>query len=417
MYSKPTVWAEVDEKGRLVLPPEVAQHYGLQPGARVRLDEGANDIRLHRPPTNLAKVIVEPTDICNLTCITCIRNIWDEPQGMMSEQTFSRILDGVSQYSPRPTVFFGGLGEPTAHPRIIDWIARVKAAGATAEMISNGTLLTEKRSRGLLEAGLDVLWISMDGATPKSYADVRLGAKLPKVVENVARLSKMRPGGHFPRPEIGIAFVAMKRNIADLPKVIALGKRLGARRFMVSNVLPYTAALQDEMLYKGTMRNITYLPSPFLPTLKLPRMDLDGTTQQAFLQALNSGCNVELTGYNLGNANDVCIFLESGALAVGWDGSVSPCPPLLHNFTSYLHGLERRSRRHVIGNVNERDLADLWMDPEYIAYRERVQSFAFAPCTPCGGCDLSEANEADCFLNEHPACGGCLWAQGVIQCP
>lgn len=59
----------------------------------------------------------------------------------------------------------------------------------------------------------------------------------------------------------------------------------------------------------------------------------------------------------------------------------------------------------------------MWLDPEYIAYRERVHSFAFAPCTTCDGCEMSLANETDCFSNVAPACGGCLWAQEVIQCP
>jgi hypothetical protein len=30
---------------------------------------------------------------------------------------------------------------------------------------------------------------------------------------------------------------------------------------------------------------------------------------------------------------------------------------------------------------------------------------------------LAEANLEDCLGNTAPACGGCLWAQGVIQCP
>ena len=227
----------------------------------------------------------------------------------------------------------------------------------------------------------------------------------------------MRPGGHHPRPVIGIAFVAMQNNIQDLPQVIALGKRLGARRFMVSNLLPYTEEMQSQILYAKTLRNITYMPSPWLPILKLPRMDIDETTREAFISALNSDCNVELAGYNLGGANDVCTFIESGSIAVGWNGDVSPCPPLLHNHISYLHGKERRSRKHVVGNINQQELWEMWMDEEYVAYRERVQSFAFAPCTPCGGCDLSEDNEEDCFGITHPACGGCLWAQGVIQCP
>jgi hypothetical protein len=28
-----------------------------------------------------------------------------------------------------------------------------------------------------------------------------------------------------------------------------------------------------------------------------------------------------------------------------------------------------------------------------------------------------ERYEEDCYGNTFPACGGCLWAQGVIQCP
>jgi hypothetical protein len=62
-------------------------------------------------------------------------------------------------------------------------------------------------------------------------------------------------------------------------------------------------------------------------------------------------------------------------------------------------------------------LLELWNDPDYVTYRQKVQSFAFAPCTFCGGCDLSEANEEDCLGNGFPACGGCLWSQGVIHCP
>ena len=54
LSTKPTTaWAEVDNNGRLVLPPEVAEQYGLYPGAKVRLDEGHNFVKMHRPVTHL----------------------------------------------------------------------------------------------------------------------------------------------------------------------------------------------------------------------------------------------------------------------------------------------------------------------------------------------------------------------------
>jgi len=413
-----TAWAEVDEQGRLILPPDVVESYGLHPGAKVRLDEGQNFVRMHRPVTHLTKVYIEPTVACNLDCITCFRNAWEQPIGRMNEETFQSILAGLRELDPIPDIYFGGIGEPLFHPKTIDWIAEVKELGVKVELITNGTILTERKSQELIDSGLDVLWVSIDGASPESYADVRMGAELPKVIENLKRLFKMRKGGHFPKPEIGVAFVAMKRNINDLPKIIKMGHTFGARYYSVSNVQPVTAELQVERLYTRTMRNIAYLPSPVLPKLNLPKIDFNEETQAALTEAFNSGCNVSFAGNNWGGANDVCNFVESGTMSVAWTGDVSPCWPLMHTHTSYLHNKPRLSKKHVIGNVTERSLSELWSSPDYVAYRERLHNFIFAPCTFCGGCDFSEENVEDCLGNiEFPVCGGCLWAQGIVQCP
>ncbi len=413
-----TAWAEVDENGRLIVPPEVAAQYGLHPGAKVRLDEGQNLIRIHRPVTQLTKVYLEPTVECNLDCITCFRNAWDQPAGRMTEKTFEQFLAGLKELSPLPSVYFGGIGEPLFHPKTIEWIARVKQLGVKVELITNGTILNEKIARRLIDVGLDVLWVSIDGASPETYADVRLGAELPGILKNLRRFAKMRKASHFPTPEIGIAFVAMKRNIADLPKVIQLGKSVKAQYFSVSNLQPATEDMQADRLYLQTMHNIAYLQAPHLPQLSLPKMDFNEITTAALFKTFNSQLNISFAGNNWGGANDTCNFVESGTMSIAWNGDVSPCWPLMHTHTSYLHGKPRISKKHVIGNVAEHSIADLWLDPDYVAYRERLHNFVFAPCSFCGGCDLSESNEEDCIGNTtFPVCGGCLWAQGIIQCP
>jgi len=417
--TKPTTaWAEVDENGRLILPPEVIARFGLQPGAKVRLDEGGNFVRLHRPVTQLTKVYIEPTVACNLDCITCFRNAWEQPIGRMTDKTFENIFNGLKQMHPIPSVYFGGIGEPLFHPKTIEWIRRVKELGVKAEVITNGATLNEKSSREIIDAGLDVLWVSLDGATPETYADIRIGAELPNIISNLQRFASLRPASHFPTPEIGIAFVAMKRNIADLPQVIKIGKSLKAKYFSVSNVQPATVEMQADQLYNRVMRDIAYMQAPHLPRLSLPKMDFDESTRAALFDVFNSQLNISYAGNNWGGASDVCNFVENGTLSIAWTGDVSPCWPLMHTHTSFLHNKPRLSKKHVIGNVNQRALSDLWLDPDYVAYRERLHNFVFAPCTFCGGCDLSEANEEDCIGNTTPpVCGGCLWAQGVIQCP
>ena len=414
-----TAWAEVDENGRLILPPEVAQRYGLNPGSKVRLDEGNNFVRMHRPVTHLTKIYIEPTVDCNLDCITCFRNAWDQPIGKMTEATFESILNGLKNLDPIPDVYFGGIGEPLFHPKTIEWIRRIKQElGVKVELITNGTTLTEKKSRELIDTGLDTLWVSIDGASPESYADVRMGAELPNIVANMKRLVKMRAAGHYPKPEIGVAFVAMKRNIKDLPEVINIGKSIRAKYFSVSNLQPPTEDLQSDRLYNQATRNIAYINAEHLPRISLPKLDFTEETRDALFAVFNSGLNVSYAGNNWGGANDVCNFVENGTLSIAWTGDVSPCWPLMHTHTSYLHNKPRIAKKHIIGNVREKSIEQIWLDPEYLAYRERLHNFAFAPCTFCGGCDLSETNQEDCLGNVvAPVCGGCLWAQGIIQCP
>jgi len=425
MKLKPELSAHVDKEGRLVLPPEVISRFGLKPGTRVLVDEGGNDLRLRKPVTHLSKVYIEPTNRCNLECRTCLRNVWDEPSGEMSSATFARIIEGLHCFSPPPTVFFGGFGEPLSHPGIVEMVARVKALGITVELITNGTLLTQDLSLQLIEAGLDMLWVSLDGASPESYADVRLGAALPEVLSNLANLRRIRWGDYAPpfgfdqhlNPQIGVVFVAMKRNIADLPAVIRLGNEIGASRFLVTNVLPYTPEMCEEILYSRALTDAIYLPTHWGARMKLPKMDMNETTRESLFKVMRGGHSMVFAGASFGESNDRCPFIESGSVAIGWEGNLSPCLPLLHNHVTYLNGWERSLRRYAVGNIIERDLNVLWNAPEYATFRERVQKFDFSYCIFCGGCNLIESNDEDCFGNTFPVCGGCLWAQGVIQCP
>jgi hypothetical protein len=291
----------------------------------------------------------------------------------------------------------------------VPMVRAAKATSAAVQLITNGILLSAERGRDLIAAGLDSLWVSLDGAKPESYADVRLGAALPDVIANVRRF---RDGRGFDGPEIGIAFVAMRRNVADLPDLLRLARELGAARFMVTNVLPYTPDMRGEILYARALSNDDASPVPDSPGVSLPRMD----------RAVDAAVDEALRAWGVGHngtrpVRDRCPFIVDGALAVGWDGGVSPCLPLLHTCASYLHGYERLSRRYVIGSVHDQPLIAWWRDPAHRDFRERVRTFDFSPCTICDGCLLSESNEHDCYGNEFPTCGGCLWAQGIVQCP
>jgi radical SAM protein with 4Fe4S-binding SPASM domain len=415
---------EVDDRGCVIIPAELSRKFGLSPGSKARIESERNGLRIRRPITQLAKVYIEPTNHCNLDCVTCIRNSWDERLGNMTMASFSRIIKGLRSLSPAPDIFFGGLGEPLAHPDIVEMVREAKTLGSSVELITNGTLLNKTLSKQLIEAGLDVLWTSLDGATPESYKDVRLGAALPQVLANLTEFRQIRWTRYMPelfdltlRPHIGIVFVAMKRNIADLPAVLKIANRLGALHVMVTNVLPYTPEMQQEILYSRALKESIYNTSQYARELNFPKMDVNSGTQEVLYHVLRGDHSVTFAGGNLGGSSDRCPFIDKGAVAIRWDGDVSPCLALLHDHKIYFYGYERMIKHHAIGNVNDEAIEQIWKNPEHLSFRRRLDAFNFSPCTYCGGCEYLESNQEDCIGSPVPTCGGCLWAQGIVQCP
>ena len=110
MKKKQQIQAYVDTNGNIVLPKEITERLGFAPGSSFPITQLKEGVQLRRPVTQLAKVYIEPTTRCNLSCRTCVRNTWDEAQGDMSQTTFKKIMAGLRKLKQKPAVFFGGLG-------------------------------------------------------------------------------------------------------------------------------------------------------------------------------------------------------------------------------------------------------------------------------------------------------------------
>ena len=144
-------------------------------------------------------------------------------------------------------------------------VARARKISPKVELITNGMLLTEECSCSLHQAGLSFLWVSVDGASPESYADIRIGAALPDIFRNIAHYRYLYLDMTGRDPGIGLAFVAMKRNIADLPELLKMSTRLGVSRYLVTNVIPYTREMCEERLYGRAMDTLAGVPSSWVP--------------------------------------------------------------------------------------------------------------------------------------------------------
>ncbi len=392
--------AVLGQDGTLKLPEDFLRRRGFSQGLEWWLNQRDGAVILLPRLPNLHKLYVEPTTVCNLNCRTCIRNVWEDPQAHMEMEVFVQLLEQTNAFPNLQRVVFSGLGEPLTHPHILDMVRLVRERGLAVTIGANGLLLDRAVSWELVELGVDRLVISLDGVTPETYAGVR-GAMMSQVLDNIRGLNEAKRELGSLLPALGIEFVALRSNIAELPDLSGLASRLNATRVLVSNVLAYTDDMRDEMLYG-------YEPRPPFNARSWP-INADAWVLLGVL---------DLPRMHWG-AEPRCRFVQDRAAVVGWDGQVAPCYALSHNY-SYLtiDGRRKQVARYALGNITQQSLLDIWSSEEYCRFRNEVGDFHFPSCPDCDlreTCDLREKNEG-CW-GWNPSCADCLWAQDIVRCP
>lgn len=394
------------------LPAAAARALGLSAGSRIEAVVRRGGIELKPDIHSPGRVYIEPTSRCNLACRTCAHRGREEEGGDMSPAVFARVFEGIKTFPHLSSAMLGGFGEPALHPDILGMVRGLAGLGLEVEMVTNGTLLDERLAAGLEGAGLGRLWVSFDGAGRAGYERVREGGSFGAVLENVKRIAS---GGKL---KVGLAFVATRSNVGDLPRLGDLARETGADRVSVSNVIPYTAEMEKQLLCGQALSLGTFANIKGRVSVDLPRLDAGLETREALVKLLGGCENLSLMGSDLAAGDAECRFIRERCLFVRWDGEAAPCMALLHGHEVHFKGGVRRNRPHSFGNALQRPLAEIWNSPAYRDFREKVAAFDFSPCHVCGTCSYAEGNEEDCGGNRHPAaCGGCLWGRGVIQCP
>ncbi|MGQ9695479.1 MAG: tungsten cofactor oxidoreductase radical SAM maturase [Thermodesulfobacteriota bacterium] len=391
---------KIDKQGRLSLfePAQDFLDFSSQPEFWLEKKEDA--FILHHCLPNVRKIYLEPTTGCNLKCRTCIRQVWEDTETQMANSTFQKFVSNLTDLPQLERVIFTGFGEPLAHPGIIDMIAAIRSRGLDVTIGSNGLLLDKKMCRHLIKLKVDRLIISVDGVRPETYAATR-GGSLAQLLNNIRHLNEMKAEMNSLLPALGIEFVALRSNVAELPDLVKLASQLASSRVLITNVLPYTEEMKAEILY-------SYEPQGPLSRGSWP-VKADAWVMWGILDLPRMSWGAERR----------CRFIKDRAIVVGQDGGVSPCYALAHNYTYFtVDGRKKLVRRYLLGNINDRSLAEIWKNAEYVRFRSEVRAFNFPSCPNCDlreTCDFRERNEG-CW-GWNPSCADCLWAQDIIRCP
>ena len=152
-------------------------------------------------------VQIESTNICNAKCVFCPRDAMLRRQGVMDDALFRRVVDECAGLGIRH-IRLHNYGEPFVDRCLVEKIAYTKSRGiAEVGLISNGSLITDIVARGIVDAGLDAINISVDASGREVFERTRVGLSYDKVMANIERLVRVRQERGSRRPRLILSFV------------------------------------------------------------------------------------------------------------------------------------------------------------------------------------------------------------------
>jgi MoaA/NifB/PqqE/SkfB family radical SAM enzyme len=299
---------------------------------------------------------VEPAIACNLRCVMCPwREISENSssQGVMPQEIWEAIRPHLPEVQ---SIDFTGGGEPLLQPKLAEWIAEAKDAGCETGFLSNGLLLKRQKLEQILDAGLDWICISMDGATVDLYGKIRIGSSFERVYENVSNIAELRSAR---TPKAMINFVIMDINIHQIEEIVRLAAQLEVDQvnFKQCEVIRGEAGKGHGLFGPKETREIRRLKKALEKARRLAKKLNILTTAFAFTP----------------DERPVCEQDPRSSMFIRYDGSVAPCINLAIGGPTTFLGKEATIPSVHYGRLPDDDLLNLWNSDTCKMYRQQFE--------------------------------------------
>ena len=199
--------------------------------------------------TNPLALIAELTHRCPLHCVYCSNPLeLAQRSTELSTEDWSRVFQEAAALGVLQADFTGG--EPLTRPDILDLMRAARAAGLYVNLITSGLPLDESRLEALVQAGLDHFQLSFQGAREEIAQEIS-GTKA-----HAQKLRVLEWLKHH-RLAVTLNFVIHRRNINQLPEMLALAESSSASRVEFANVQYYGWAFANRDSLLPTREQLT----------------------------------------------------------------------------------------------------------------------------------------------------------------
>jgi len=348
---------------------------------------------------------VESSLACNLRCIMCPwRQVSREAEnhGIMSPHVWESIRPHLKDVR---SIDFTGGGEPLLQPQLVKWISEATSAGCETGILTNGFFLKREMAQKLIQAGLDWICVSMDGATAEVYETIRIGSDFKRVCENLSNIAEMRLGKI---PKTMINFVLMPINFHQIEDMVRLAKHLGVDQinFKQCDVIRGEHGREHGLYEAKETKEVRRLKRELAKARKVAKRLKIKTT--AF----------DFTPQEL----PVCEQDPRDELFIRYDGTVGPCINLAIGGQTTFLGKDVNMASVHYGRIPDDQLMDIWESDTCQFYRNRFQERVTAHENTIvkslvGGASsnrykvLERARES--MLEAPPGCQVCHYLYGI----
>jgi len=369
------------------------------------------------------KVLMDFTNRCNLKCIMCHFSIPGRDQ-LRDEIPIERFEEFAPQILPH--VEHLGLScatEPFMYPKFLDALPIVKKYEVPyVYYVTNATMLRDSQVIKTIESGIDLVMISIDGATKETFEKIRRGSNFDQILANTRLLRDKKIEMGSKTPVIRFNCTLMKNNVHELEDMIHLFKELGGEEIDIRHVTPFegleTTGLSlfehKELANRQLDRaralatelglQIAYCPDNFdlfssndaEPKVSTePTVDAEPTAntepgpapepavQDESIEATLAARSQPKPAASCRQSKLYC-DMPWTMTVIHPDGGVVPC--------TYWFSHE------LLGNVNEQSFEEVWNGPKYQELRRQLITGELGPnCRHCPAMGSGDVNKEESF--------------------
>ncbi len=204
----------------------------------------ARSVHLGSRPISL---YIDPSNSCNLACPGCVhstsakeKGLFDWRGGLLSPDRLELLLASYGPFAAN--LGFYNYGEPMVNPLTPKYIKLAKTYLLTTSISSN-MALAKIDAEAYVDSGLDLLTMSIDGATQPVYETYRRKGDIGQVFANIAKFVEAKKKRNKQTPVLSWNFLAFEHNAHEIDTARQLAHDMGVDQFSV--FVPFDVSWDD----------------------------------------------------------------------------------------------------------------------------------------------------------------------------